>query len=388
MWLSSVVLSLVLASPNQRVAVHDLTGWGTIDLRQALTAQVRSALQRAGVFVLIATEEQNALDEALAKQLEEGCEDECLDSLGQALNAQLLVRGSLGQVGKAVTLDLKLIDLATRQTVRSVSRRVDGVVEDLLPLIDGLAAELSGLERMPIDDVEGIAILPLQADEVETKDRLTWTSTMVSATDRTGRFRALMADDRLTRRLPKSLHKQAGACGEETCVASIAKAVKLPYGLMVTVESSAQVYRVTALVARTKDAKRMALETMTAPDRFSVPAALRAVLTSAVTRTFDPSAPQLHSAMKISVIAGADPKLRQQRSSLLRYGGIGLLAVGSGLGGYGYVQTTSAASGLDSADASEWTERWQQGKTGQTMQLAGVGVAAVGTALTVWSFVQ
>ena len=99
MWLSSVVLSLVLASPNQRVAVHDLAGWGTVDLRQALTAQVRSALQRAGVFVLIATEEQNALDETLAKQLEEGCEDECLDSLGQALNAQLLVRGSLGQVG-------------------------------------------------------------------------------------------------------------------------------------------------------------------------------------------------------------------------------------------------------------------------------------------------
>jgi hypothetical protein len=304
------------------------------------------------------------------------------------LQAQLLLRGSLGRVGGSVTIDLKLVDLATRKTVRAASRRVDGVAEDLLPLIDGLAAEISGLERMPIDEVDGIAILPLQAGDASAKDQVAWAATVVSATDRTGRFRAIMADDRLKRRLKKGLIKQAAACGEENCVASIAKAVKLPYAVMVSVEPSAGLYRVTALIARAKDSKRTALETMTAPDRHSVPSALRAVLTSAVTRSFDPDAPQLHSAMKISVIAGVDPKLRAKRRMLLRYGGYALVAVGGGLGGLGYVQTAEAAEKLDSATGDEWADLWQQGKSGQSMQLAGVGVVAAGAALTIWSFVQ
>ena len=386
--LHSMMLALLLGAPAQRVAVDDLAGWGELSVRQALTAQLRSALQRAGVFTMIAREEQKALDAELAKQLAEGCEDECLEALGEALQAQALVRGVLGQVGKSLTLDVKLVDLKTRTATRSVSRRVDGVLEEFLPLIDGVAAELSGLERMPFDDVEGVAVLPLQADEAEDKDRIAWSAAVVSATDRTGRFRGLMADERLMSRLPKALHKQAGVCGEATCVSTIAKAVRLPYGVMARVEASSGVYRVTALVARSKDAKRMALETMTAPDRFSVPAALRAVLTSAVTRTFDPSAPQLHGAMKVSVIAGADPKLRAQRSNLLRYGGIGLLAVGGGLGGYGYLQATSAAAGLDAANAAEWAALWQQGRSGEAAQLAGAGVAALGAALAAWSFVQ
>ena len=152
-----MMLALLLGAPAQRVAVDDLAGWVELSVRQALTAQLRSALQRAGVFTMIAREEQKALDAELAKQLAEGCEDECLEALGEALQAQALVRGVLGQVGKSLTLDVKLVDLKTRTATRSVSRRVDGVLEEFLPLIDGVAAELSGLERMPFDDVEGVA---------------------------------------------------------------------------------------------------------------------------------------------------------------------------------------------------------------------------------------
>jgi hypothetical protein len=343
---------------------------------------------RAGVFTLIAAEEQASLDEVLVKRLEEGCDDECLEAIGAALQAQQLLRSRLGRVGGSITLDLKLIDLKSHKTLRTASRRVDGAPEDLLPLIDGLAAEIGGLERMPMDEVDGIAILPLQAGDASAKDQVAWAATLVSATDRTGRFRAIIADERLKRRLKKGLTKQAAACSEENCVASIAKAVKLPYAMMVSVEASAELYRVTALIARAKDSKRMALETMTAPDRHSVPSALRAVLTSAVTRSFDPDAPQLHSAMKISVIAGVDPQLRGKRRMLLRYGGYTVVAVGAGLGGLGYVQTAEAAGKLDSATGDEWADLWQQGKTGQSMQLAGVGVVAAGAALTIWSFVQ
>lgn len=387
MVLSAMFSLLVVAAPP-RVAVDELSGWGDSELRAALTAQLRSAMGRAGVFTLIAAEEQASLDEVLVKRLEEGCDDECLEAIGAALHAEQLLRSRLGRVGGSTTLDLKLIDLKSHKTLRSASRRVDGAPEDLLPLIDGLAAEISGLESMPMDEVDGIALLPLQAADASAKDQVAWAATVVSATDRTGRFRAIIADERLKRRLKKGLIKQAAACGEENCVASIAKAVKLPYAMMVSVEASAELYRVTALIARAKDSKRMALETMTAPDRHSVPSALRAVLTSAVTRSFDPDAPQLHSAMKVSVIAGVDPKLRAKRRMLLRYGGYTVIAVGAGLGGLGYVQTVGAAGKLDSATGDEWADLWQQGESGQSMQLAGVGVVAAGAALTIWSFVQ
>ena len=151
-----------------------------------------------------------------------------------------------------------------------MSRRVDGVLEEFLPLIDGVAAELSGLERMPFDDVEG-AVLPLQADEAEDKDRIAWSAAVVSATDRTGRQYS-MADERLMSRLPKALHKQAGVCGGD--LREHDRQGGPVYGVMARWRRRRCV-PVTALVARSKDAKRMALETMTAPDRFSVPAALR-----------------------------------------------------------------------------------------------------------------
>ena len=70
------------------------------------------------------------------------------------------------------------------------------------------------------------------------------------------------------------------------------------------------------------------------------------------------------------MIAGADLK-PGARSNLLRYGGIGLLAVGTG--GYGYLQATSAAAGLDAADAAEWAALWQQGRSGEAVQRAGQG---------------
>ncbi|MDE0883320.1 MAG: hypothetical protein OSB21_12060, partial [Myxococcota bacterium] len=73
MVLSAMFSLLVVAAPP-RVAVDELSGWGDSELRAALTAQLRSAMGRAGVFTLIAAEEQASLDEVLVKRLEEGCD--------------------------------------------------------------------------------------------------------------------------------------------------------------------------------------------------------------------------------------------------------------------------------------------------------------------------
>ena len=125
-------------------------------------------------------------------------------------------------------LDVKLVDSKT-EPQHAACRAADGVLEEFLPLIDGVAAELSGLERDVSDDVEGST--PHAMDEAEDEDH---------CLERSGRaqrigpaaFSGLMADERLMSRLPKALHKQAGVCGEATCVSTIAKAVRLPYGVM------------------------------------------------------------------------------------------------------------------------------------------------------------
>jgi hypothetical protein len=389
--LATLLSILILAASGApKVAVHELSGAVDAQTRGAFTAQLRSALHRAGVYTLIAAEESSAIDAALAEQLAQGCEDDCLEALGRALHADLLLRGSIARVGGISTIDLKLIDLGSRRTLRSGSRRVDGALEDLLPLIEALAAELSGLERMPIKEVDGLAILPLQADDLAAARRAELAAASLTTADRSGRFRALYAGKRLEQRLKKGLLRQAKACAEAACVASIGAAVRLPFASQARVERLGEQLQISVMIVESATGKRRALETMIAPDAHSLTAALRAVMSSAITRTFDPEAPQLHRVMKVSVIAGADPKLRAKRRRYLRFGGLGMIGAGAAIGGLGWSQTNTAATALRRGhdEPQSFASDWQAAKAGLTVQWAGVGVAAGGAALLGWSLLQ
>jgi hypothetical protein len=384
-----IALTLILGSALPTVAINDLSGPGVdAEVRKVLSAQVRSAMHRTGTHTVVADEAMAALDEALAKRLAEGCEsDECLESLGASVQADRLLLGRVGRVGGKVSLTLKLVHIAKRTTEGTASRHLDGAIEDLLPLIDGTVAELCGLEKgLPIEEVDGLALLPLALPEGFADDeRSALAAEATTAADRSRRFRALYSGKRLLSRLGSKLKAGLKQCVSEDCVGGIGKAVKLPFAARVWAAKAGKGYQVSAVLIATDENKRTALETQRIPDAASLAVGVRTVLNAAIARTFDPRAPQLHKEMKVSVVAGADPLLRAKRTRWFRYAGTVLGVSGVAAFGMGYSQTVDAKGQLAEesvqADRNAFSREWNRANQGTTIQWIGLGTAASGVAL-------
>ena len=412
--LSSLILGLGLAAPpaapkstaqqapkGQRVVVSGLKAAGVGgDVVQVLSGQIRSALVRAAVHTLVTPEDMAAVNKELERQLEQGCDDEaCLEQIGEALGAQLLLTGQVGRVGEAVTLDLKLVDLKTVKALKTSSRNLKGVVEDLLPHVDQMVAELSGLDGLPIKEVEGLALVPLQplGAALKKADALSLDGEAATAADRTRHFRQLMTGKVLVDRLPDMLKSGLDTCFTDACLTAIARRVKLPYAASISIAPVGVKYLVTAFIASDKEGRIVAREAQTIPDHASLGVGVRTVLAAAIQRVFDPMAPQLHQAMKVSVVAGADPELRARRAASFRVGGWSVVAAGLGLSGYGLFSTLDAENTLDQLGRPSHTDNnnndaWHgavsQSNLGVTLQYAGLGTAVAGAALVGVSYLQ
>jgi hypothetical protein len=384
-----IVLSILLASGLPTVAVNDLGGPAIdAEVRAVLSAQVRSAMHRAGTHTVVADEAMAALDEALVKRLADGCDsDECLAALSGSVQADLLLLGRVGRVGGKVSLTLKLVHIAKRTTEASASRHLDGAIEDLLPVIDGAVADLCGLEKgLPIEEVDGLALLPLELPEGFGEDeRSALSAEAATAADRSRRFRALYSGKRLLSRLGSKLKSGLKKCVSEECMGAIGKAVKLPFAARVWAAKAGKGYQVSAVLIATDENKRTALETQRIPDAASLAVGVRTVLNAAIARTFDPRAPQLHKEMKVSVVAGADPLLRAKRTRWFRYAGTVIGVSGVAAFGVGYLQTSDAATQLADpsvqADRNAFSREWTSANQGTTLQWIGVATVASGVAL-------
>ncbi len=120
------------ADPNRplRVAVYTLKSKGeaipqrTADLvTDSLVAEVRK-LQRVSTVGM--SEIKDMLSHAEAQRML-GCEaDECLAEIGGALGVDLIVTGSLGQLGGSHLFNLRLIDVRRMEVSGRVNRRLKG----------------------------------------------------------------------------------------------------------------------------------------------------------------------------------------------------------------------------------------------------------------------
>lgn len=114
-----------------RVAVYTLEAKGqegipqrTADLvTDSLVAEVRK-LQRISTIGM--SEIQDMLSHAEAQRML-GCEaDACLIEIGGALGVDLILTGSLGQLGESNLLNLRLIDVSSMEVAGRVNRRLKG----------------------------------------------------------------------------------------------------------------------------------------------------------------------------------------------------------------------------------------------------------------------
>lgn len=101
---------------------------------------LESLLTRHGLHALGPSDVQDLLVTEQTRQ-SMGCETTCMKELAGALGASKLVAGSVGRLGEAFVLTLKLVDVESAQVIARASRnfnKLEGAKEVVGPLVDEL----------------------------------------------------------------------------------------------------------------------------------------------------------------------------------------------------------------------------------------------------------
>ncbi|MDD5674894.1 MAG: CsgG/HfaB family protein, partial [Chitinivibrionales bacterium] len=115
---------------------------GEIEL---LTDRLRAELFNTGAVNVMEREQMQAILKEQGFQQSGACSDEaCLVEMGQMLGVQKMVSGSLGKLGNLFMVNLRVIDIATGQIVKVVSKDIKGNIEDIVGELRPMAFELVG----------------------------------------------------------------------------------------------------------------------------------------------------------------------------------------------------------------------------------------------------
>jgi TolB-like protein len=138
------------ATPKLSVAVTDLSAEGlNASEAKVITDRLRTELLATGVFTVV---ERGQMEEILKEQgfQQSGCvSDQCVVEAGQLLGVNHILAGSLGQVGKTITMNVRLVEVATGQIAQAVNIDCRCAVEDVLQqtcrqVAEELAARVTG----------------------------------------------------------------------------------------------------------------------------------------------------------------------------------------------------------------------------------------------------
>lgn len=139
-------ISQQLSEGKQTVAILDFEGRGISEMEAAtLTDRLMSEMVNTNAVIMV---ERNQMEEILQEQgfQQSGCTTaECAAEVGALLGVQNMVSGSFGKLGNTYTIDSKMFSVETGATIRSVSKTYKGEVDGLLPVIEVVAWELTGL---------------------------------------------------------------------------------------------------------------------------------------------------------------------------------------------------------------------------------------------------
>lgn len=160
--LAAALLTSALAStshparaqvPTGKILVLDLLG-GSMEptLRQTLTGVLTSEVRNlAPAAEVVSSEDVRTLLGVEAQKQLLGCdEDSCLTEIAGSLGADRIVAGSVGQVGDAYALTLRLLDPGRAGLVRSVTRETTEGKTALLDLVRSAAVDLLDPGRVKV----------------------------------------------------------------------------------------------------------------------------------------------------------------------------------------------------------------------------------------------
>ena len=112
-----------------------------------LSARFQSSLVKSKAFVVVEREKVNEILKEQDFSLSDFCSsDACAVEVGQLLGVSHIVIGDIAKIGKAFSVNVRLIDVSTGQIINSESQSFEGGVERLLESMDFLARSISGLK--------------------------------------------------------------------------------------------------------------------------------------------------------------------------------------------------------------------------------------------------
>lgn len=151
-----------------RIAVIDLNHTGGLSSEEAitLTNRLRSRLVITNAFVVL---ERGQMEVILQEQgfQNMGCTStECAVEMGKLLNVQMIVSGSIGQVGKIYTVDISLIDIQTAKIEDSFifdhSGEIGGLVKMMETVANDIASRVTG--QAPVEEPVKIGKIIVEVD--------------------------------------------------------------------------------------------------------------------------------------------------------------------------------------------------------------------------------
>lgn len=154
------------------IAVIDLDPTGISNNEaQFLTDRLRTELFETGKFQVVEREKMNAVLNEQGFQ-QSGCTSvECAIEIGQLLNVNVMVAGSIGKIEEIYSLSIRMIDVQTGAIIRTATRDYEGKLSEVLTdVIPEISVELAEAERVESD------VAPEEVSEItqEAEDFNRW----------------------------------------------------------------------------------------------------------------------------------------------------------------------------------------------------------------------
>ncbi len=146
-----ISVSVIFAQETEklRIAILDFNNTGGLSKQETITLgnRLSSMLVETDAFIVL---ERGQMDDILDEQgfQQTGCTTtECAVEMGELLNVEKMISGSIGKLGQTYTIDLSLIDVKTARIEKSFFRDFKGEIDGLLNLMQVISnqiAEISG----------------------------------------------------------------------------------------------------------------------------------------------------------------------------------------------------------------------------------------------------
>lgn len=149
-------LTVAQDSSKTNIAVLDLEPRGGLSAEEVMSIsdRLRGELINTGLYTVVERGQMDAILKEQGFQRTGACsEASCIVEVGQLLAVYKMVGGSIGKVGKAYSINLKIIDVATGKIERQVADDLKCSKEELVSFhIRNVARRMAGLvkERKPL----------------------------------------------------------------------------------------------------------------------------------------------------------------------------------------------------------------------------------------------